>query len=66
MKAEISKFGLLILTPESNTESYALMRWHNEASILQMPDLTYKEHVWFKGSFIKVNEDIENDKTNKN
>jgi len=44
MKAEITEFGKLILTPENGTEAFALHRWHegfaDTPSVVNKPTLS--------------------------
>jgi hypothetical protein len=44
MKAEITEFGELVLTPENGTEAFALHRWHeafaDTVSVVKRPTLS--------------------------
>lgn len=57
MKAEMSKHGIITLSPETSLEAYALELWAQRASI-KANDLERCENRYWLGSRIVVSTDI--------
>lgn len=53
MKAEITISGVLVLSPESETEVFAVAAWML-ANTLQVNDLAHDEKTHIKGTAVKV------------
>lgn len=51
MKVRITEHGCLVLTPESETERYALRQW-TQAAKVPVADLTRMEDTYFRGSHL--------------
>lgn len=57
MKAEIGRDGVLYVTPESTTESFALDQWAEKSKVklhtLEV-DMRLKEEEYWRGSKVRV------------
>lgn len=57
MKAEMSKHGIITLSPETSLEAYALKLWAEQASI-RADDLQRCENRYWLGSRIVVSNEF--------
>lgn len=56
MKAEITKDGVLVLTPQSSTEEYALKKWRAESEIIHK-DLARRLESVYRGDRITITDE---------
>ena len=53
MQAHITQHGLLVITPETTTEAFALKSWEEKATV-RMEDLMRNETTYIRGTSITI------------